>query len=156
MGLSMTEYLLAKGDIVVAAVRRPESMKEHQVEYGADKLLIVKVDVKNQEDIDAAFKKAEGTFGRIDVVHNNAGYSAVGEVEAMPMSDGKEMFEVCVPNMAFRFFSNNIAPQTNFFGATRVSLAAVKFFREVNKPIGGRLIQASSIYGLVVSYSLDI
>ena len=42
-------------------------------------------------------------------------------------------------------------PQTNFFGATRVSLAAVKFFREVNKPIGGRLIQASSIYGLVVS-----
>ena len=34
-----------------------------------------------------------------------------------------------------------------------MSLAAVKFFREVNKPIGGRLIQASSIYGLVVCYS---
>ena len=90
----MAEYLLAKGDIVIAAVRRPESMKEHQVAYGADKLLVVKVDVKNQEDIDAAFKKAEVAFGRIDVVHNNAGYSAVGEVEAMPMLDGKEMFEV--------------------------------------------------------------
>ncbi|KAF8516038.1 hypothetical protein JB92DRAFT_2283227 [Gautieria morchelliformis] len=49
----------------------------------------------------------------------------------MPMSDGKDMFE------------------TNFFGATRVSLAAIKFFREVNKPRGGRLIQASSIYGIV-------
>jgi NAD(P)-dependent dehydrogenase (short-subunit alcohol dehydrogenase family) len=126
MGLSVTEYLLAKGDAVVAAVRRPESMQEHQVKYGADKLIVVKVDVRNQEDVDAAFKKAEATFGRIDVVYNNAGYSAVGEVEAMPMSDGKEMFE------------------TNFFGATRVSLAAIKFFREVNKPIGGRLIQASS------------
>ena len=108
MGLSMTEYLLAKGDIVVAAVRRPESMKGHQVEYGADKLLVVKVDVKNQEDIDAGFKKAEETFGRIDVVHNNAGYSAVGEVEGMPMLDGKEMFEVRVSTMAFRFFSNNL------------------------------------------------
>jgi NADP-dependent 3-hydroxy acid dehydrogenase YdfG len=54
MGLSMTEYLLTKGDIVVAAVRRPESMKKHQETYGADKLLVVKVDVKNQEDIDAA------------------------------------------------------------------------------------------------------
>lgn len=94
MGLSMTEYLLTKGDIVIASVRRPESMKEYQVKYGTDKLLVVKVDVKNQEDIDTAFKQAEKTFGRIDVVHNNAGYSAVGEVEAMPMSDGKEMFEV--------------------------------------------------------------
>ncbi|KAJ6564628.1 hypothetical protein B0H19DRAFT_884047, partial [Mycena capillaripes] len=41
--------------------------------------------------------------------------------------------------------------QTNFFGATRVSLAAIKFYRKVNKPIGGRLIQASSIYGLLMS-----
>ena len=103
MGLSVTEYLLATGDIVIAAVRRPESMKEHQLEYGADRFLVVKVDVKNQEDIDAAFKKAEGTFGRIDVVYNNAGYSAVGEVEAMPMSDGHEMFEVCVHGISDSF-----------------------------------------------------
>jgi len=131
MGLSVTEYLLAKGDIVVAAVRKPESMKEHQAKYGADKLLVVKVDVQKQEDVNAAFSKAQTTFGRIDVVYNNAGYSAVGEVEAMPLEDGKDMFE------------------TNFFGATRVSLAAIKFFREVNKPMGGRLIQASSIYGIL-------
>jgi hypothetical protein len=41
--------------------------------------------------------------------------------------------------------------QTNFWGATNISLAAIKFFREVNKPAGGRLIQASSIYGICVS-----
>jgi len=131
MGLSVTEYLLAKGDVVVAAVRKPESLKQHQAKYGVDKLLVVKVNVQSQEDVDAAFLKAQQTFGRIDVVYNNAGYSAVGEVEAMPLSDGKDMFE------------------TNFFGATRVSLAAIKFFREINKPIGGRLIQASSIYGIM-------
>jgi NAD(P)-dependent dehydrogenase (short-subunit alcohol dehydrogenase family) len=130
MGLSVTEYLLEKGETVVAAVRKPESMKQHQAKYSADKLLVVKVDVQSQDDVDAAFLKAEEAFGRVDVVYNNAGYSAVGEVEAMPMSDGKDMFE------------------TNFFGATRVSLAAIKFFREINNPIGGRLIQASSIYGL--------
>jgi len=130
MGLSLTEYLLAKGEVVIAAVRKPESMKEHQAKYGADKLLVVKVDVQKQEDVDAAFSQAQEKFGRIDVVYNNAGYSAVGEVEAMPLAHGKDMFE------------------TNFFGATRVSLAAIKFFREINKPIGGRLIQASSIYGI--------
>ncbi|KAJ6606883.1 hypothetical protein B0H10DRAFT_2074180 [Mycena sp. CBHHK59/15] len=131
LGLAVTEYMLDQGLIVVAAVRRPDSMKAHQQKYGAENLLVVKVDVKSQEDVSAAFQEAEKKFGRIDVVYNNAGYSAVGEVEAMPMADAKDMFE------------------TNFFGATRVSLAAIKFFREVNKPIGGRLIQASSIYGVV-------
>jgi len=96
MGLSVTEYLLAKGDTVIAAVRKPESMKGHQAKYGADKLLVVKVNVQSQEDVDAAFKEAEETFGRIDVVYNNAGYSAVGEVEAMPLEDAKDMFEVRV------------------------------------------------------------
>jgi NAD(P)-dependent dehydrogenase (short-subunit alcohol dehydrogenase family) len=148
MGLSMTEYLLANGHSVVAAVRRPEAMKEHQAKYGA-KILVVKVDVKNPEDIDAAFKEAEETFGRIDVVHNNAGYSAVGEVEAMPIDEGKTMFEVRASrHLCARFLT--LVVQTNFWGATRVSIAAIKFFREVNKPIGGRLIQGSSIFGLVV------
>ncbi|KAJ7290357.1 hypothetical protein C8J57DRAFT_1611179 [Mycena rebaudengoi] len=131
MGLSVTENLLSQGDIVIAAVRNPASMKAHQEKYGADQLLVVKVNVQSQEDVDAAFSKARETFGRIDVIYNNAGYSAVGEVEAMPMEDAKDMFE------------------TNFFGATRISLASIKFFREVNDPIGGRLILASSIYGIV-------
>ncbi|KAJ7182842.1 hypothetical protein C8R43DRAFT_911423 [Mycena crocata] len=130
MGLSVTNYLLSEGQSVIAAVRKPESMRAHTQKYGA-RILVVKVDVQNQTDVDAAFAQAEAKFGRIDVVYNNAGYSAVGEVEAMPMDDAKDMFE------------------TNFFGATRVSLAAIKCFRQFNKPIGGRLIQASSIYGLL-------
>ncbi|KAJ7843049.1 hypothetical protein B0H14DRAFT_3109212 [Mycena olivaceomarginata] len=122
MGLSVTEYLLAEGHNIVAAVRKPESMGALKAKYGT-RILVVKVNVQNQEDVDAAYTQAKEHFGRIDVVYNNAGYSAVGEA--------KDMFE------------------TNFFGATRVSLAAVKFFREVNKPVGGRLIQASSTYGII-------
>lgn len=146
MGLSVTEYLLSEGHNVVAAVRTPASMSAQKDRHG-DLLLVVKVDVQHQEDVDAAFAQAEATFGRVDVVYNNAGYSAVGEVEAMPMADAKDMFEVRQrhPRQASAYLS-----QTNFFGATRVSLAAIKFFREVNKPIGGRLIQASSIYGILV------
>ncbi|KAK7052070.1 putative NAD-P-binding protein [Favolaschia claudopus] len=130
MGLSVTEYLLAEGHNVVAAVRNPDSMNALKGKY-EDRILVVKVNVQSKEEVDAGFAQAQKHFSRIDVVYNNAGYSAVGEVEAMPMADAKDMFE------------------TNFFGATRVSLAAIKFFREVNKPIGGRLIQASSIYGIL-------
>jgi NADP-dependent 3-hydroxy acid dehydrogenase YdfG len=93
MGLSVTEYLLAEGHSVVAAVRKPESMGAQKEKYGA-RILVVKVDVQSQEDVEAAFAQAKEVFGRIDVVYNNAGYSAVGEVEAMPMADAKDMFEV--------------------------------------------------------------
>ncbi|KAJ7176865.1 hypothetical protein C8R46DRAFT_889684 [Mycena filopes] len=136
MGLAVTQYLLAEGHFVVAAVRNPASMQPY-VEQFRSRVLVVKVNVQHQADVDAAFAQAEATFGRIDVVYNNAGYSAVGEVEGMPLEDAKDMFE------ASRILC------TNFWGATHVSLAAIKFFREVNKPMGGRLLQASSIYGLV-------
>jgi NAD(P)-dependent dehydrogenase (short-subunit alcohol dehydrogenase family) len=155
MGLSVTENLLSQGDIVIAAVRNPASMKAHQEKYGADQLLVVKVNVQSQEDVDAAFSKARETFGRIDVIYNNAGYSAVGEVEAMPMEDAKDMFEVGWAIYCIFASCSLTSLQTNFFGATRISLASIKFFREVNDPIGGRLILASSIYGIVVSSFLD-
>jgi NADP-dependent 3-hydroxy acid dehydrogenase YdfG len=93
MGLSVTEYLLGEGHNVVAAVRKPESMGALKAKYGA-RILVVKVDVQSQEDVDAAYTQAKEHFGRIDVVYNNAGYSAVGEVEAVPMAEAKDMFEV--------------------------------------------------------------
>jgi NADP-dependent 3-hydroxy acid dehydrogenase YdfG len=104
MGLSMTEFLLSNGHTVIAAVRKPDSMGELQAKYGPARLLVVKVDVQNEEDIEAAFKKAKDVFGRIDVVHNNAGYSCVGEVEAVPMSDAKDMFEVSVGRICVHIY----------------------------------------------------
>ncbi|KAF9003654.1 hypothetical protein BDQ17DRAFT_1409044 [Cyathus striatus] len=37
----------------------------------------------------------------------------------------------------------------NFWGAANVSREAIRFFRDVNKPSGGRLIQASSVSGVL-------
>ncbi|RDX45922.1 NAD(P)-binding protein [Lentinus brumalis] len=39
--------------------------------------------------------------------------------------------------------------ETNFWGAAHVSLEAVRFFRDENKPQGGRLIQISASAGFV-------
>lgn len=98
----MTKYVLSQGGTVVATVRNAESLKSLQSLIEPARLLVVKVDVKNPEDIDTAFDRAKSTFGRIDVVYNNAGYSAVGEVEATPVQDGKDMFEVrIIQNLCF-------------------------------------------------------
>lgn len=130
-GKSLTEFVLNKGDIVVATLRKPEVLQELTASYSSDKLLVLKVDVTNQTDIDHAFAQTKETFGRLDVVFNNAGYGVVGDAETTPIDIAKAMFEV------------------NFWGAVNVSRAAVKFFREVNEPgRGGVLLQNSSITGV--------
>ncbi|KAG0695540.1 hypothetical protein DFH29DRAFT_858738 [Suillus ampliporus] len=129
-GRCMTEYALSQGDNVVATLRKPEVLSDLVARYPADKLLVLKVDVKKQEEIDEAFARTREVFGRLDVVFNNAGYALFTEVEGTPLDTAREIFE------------------TNFWGSTNVSRAAVQFFREVNEPgKGGILLQVSSIGG---------
>ncbi|KAG0693078.1 hypothetical protein DFH29DRAFT_433931 [Suillus ampliporus] len=126
----MTEYALSQGDSVVATLRKPEILSDFIARYPADKLLVLKVDVKNQEEIDEAFARTREVFGRLDVVFNNAGYALFTEVEGTPVDTAREMFE------------------TNFWGSKNVSRSAVQFFREVDEPgKGGILLQVSSIAG---------
>ena len=84
------------------------------------------------EDILNAFVEAKRTFGRVDVVLNNAAIGCFGEVEGTPHDLARRIFD------------------TNFWGAANVSREAVRFFREENPPgVGGRLLNLSSYVGLV-------
>jgi len=125
MGLALAEIALSNGDSVLAGVRKPESLS-HLSSKHPKTLVVTKLDVSIPSDITAAFARAKESFGRIDVVFNAAGYSMVGEVEGTPEKDARAMFDV------------------NFWGATNVARAAISFFRDVNKPQGGRLITISS------------
>lgn len=93
-------------------------------------LLVVQLDVTKNEEIKFTFLKAKETFGRLDVVFNNAWCGISAEVEETPEEDASLMFE------------------TNFWGATNVSREAVRFLREENKPAGGRLLVNSSRAGV--------
>ncbi|EMD35471.1 hypothetical protein CERSUDRAFT_116215 [Gelatoporia subvermispora B] len=131
-GRFMTELALEKGDSVAATLRRPEAITQLSDKYPPSQLLVLKLDVIKQDDINAAFEKAQAAFGRIDVVFNNAGYATVSEVESAQGHEDvvRDMFEV------------------NFWGAAHVSQAAIRCFRDVNKPAGGLLLQNSSLAGL--------
>ena len=123
---SMTELVLAKGDIAVATLRKPEVISDLSFKYTSKQLLVLKLDVSKPAEVVAAFDAAVKAFGRIDVVFNNAGYNVLGEVEATSEQIARGVFDV------------------NFFGAVNVSKDAVRIFRDVNKPQGGRLSQMSS------------
>ncbi|KAI0775605.1 NAD-P-binding protein [Trametes elegans] len=130
-GRHLTELVLAKGEIAIATARRPSALSDLQTRYPIDRLLVVKLDVNDASEIEAAFAHAKASVGRIDVVVNNAGWVAIGEVESVRDADARAMFE------------------TNFWGAATVSREAVRFFREVNPAgVGGRLIQISSMVGV--------
>lgn len=126
-GRSMTELVLAKGDIAVATLRKPAMISDLAVQYGPERLLVLKLDVVKADEIISAFDAAVKAFGRVDVVFNNAGYAVVGEFEATSEQTARALFEV------------------NFFGAANVTKEAVRVFPDVNRPQGGRLLQMSSM-----------
>ena len=128
-GLCITEYALQKGDKVVATLRKPEVLSELATTY-PERLLVLKLDVTKPAEVTAAFAASRAKFGRIDVVVNNAGFLVVTEVEGTTEETARSVFEV------------------NFWGASYVSREAVRFFREVNTPMGGRLLQMSSVSGV--------
>ncbi|KAF8996906.1 NAD(P)-binding protein [Cyathus striatus] len=125
-GLSVINHVLSKGDIAVATLRKPEVLSDLSTRYTDSQLLVLKLDVTKEDEIRSAFHAAETKFGRIDVVYNNAGYPILSELEGTPNNVARDMFEV------------------NFWGASTISREAVRCFRDVNKPAGGCLLQASS------------
>ena len=127
----MTKTVLDNEDIAVATLRKPSVLDNLKVKYPSDRLHILKLDVVNEGDINAAFKYAEEKLGRIDVVFNNAGHGVLAEIEGTSHDVARKMFDV------------------NFWGAMNVSKEAVRFFREVNKPQGGRLWNVSSLAGIL-------
>jgi len=130
-GRLMTELALSKGEIVMATDQLPGTLSELEAQYPKEKLLVRKVDVRNPVDVSSAFAVAKHTFGRLDVVFNNAGIMLAGELESIPMTAGRNLFDV------------------NFWGAMEVNLEAVKFFRAINPPgVGGRLLISSSMHGV--------
>lgn len=114
----------------MATLRTPAALADLQQKYPEDRLLVLPLDVTKAGEITKAFDAAAARFGRVDVVFNNAGFAVQGEVEGTPDDVARKLFEV------------------NFWGAANVTREAVRVFREVNKPQGGRLLQMSSISGV--------
>ncbi|RDX42601.1 hypothetical protein OH76DRAFT_1495972, partial [Lentinus brumalis] len=116
VGRSMAEYGLQNGDIVIAAARRPSLLDDLVVQYFTARLLVLSLDVTQQHLVINAFSRS---FGRIDVVVNNAGTTNLG------ITDGKATHQHARTSRARLY----------------VTREAVKFFRESNcRGAGWRLL----------------
>ncbi|KAF5321055.1 hypothetical protein D9619_000102 [Psilocybe cf. subviscida] len=127
LGRAVVEHALMQGSKVVATCRNPDDLSALTDKYSSAQLIVLPLNVTVPEEIISAFARAVEAFGRVDVVYNNAGSGVMAEVEGTPDETARKHFEV------------------NFWGSANVSREAVRVFREVNSPPGGRLLQASSL-----------
>src|SRR2546427_10418137 len=81
MGTDIAKAALAAGHPVVATGRSPDAVGKTIGD--ADDLLVVKLDITDPQDAEAAVKAAVDRFGRIDVLVNNAASFYAGYFEEL-------------------------------------------------------------------------
>jgi len=123
-GRELAQQVLERGCRAVITARNLDDVAD-LAEKG--EALLLKLDVTNQEQIDAAIKATETRFGRIDVLVNNAGIGYFGAVEESEEDEVRRMFEV------------------NFFGLSRMIHAVLPGMRRRHQ---GFIVNFSSIGGL--------
>lgn len=122
LGRGLAEQLLARGDSVVATLRKPGALDDLLARHG-ERLHVVTCDVCHVETIRAAVAHAFAALGRVDIVVSNAGYGLFGAAEEL--SDAQ--------------IERQIA--TNLTGSMQLIRAVIARLREQG---GGRIVQVSS------------
>src|SRR6478609_2307891 len=125
LGRALVEDLLGAGERVIASARKPEDLDDPAQRYG-DRVKLVELDVTSPEQAARAVKTAVDTFGRIDVLVNNAGYAHTDSAEDLPLDEFRRQIDA------------------NFYGVVYVSRAVLPVMRAQRS---GRILQVSSIGG---------
>jgi NAD(P)-dependent dehydrogenase (short-subunit alcohol dehydrogenase family) len=126
MGVDIAKAALAAGHAVVATARNPDAVTAALGQ--ADDLLVVKLDVTDPADAEAAVQAAVERFGRIDVLVNNAGNFYAGFFEELSPQDFRAQVE------------------TTLFGPINVTRAVLPVMRAQRS---GLVVAISSTAGIV-------
>ena len=126
-GRELAKLVLDRGYRAVVTARDPRKIQDLTTGHEG-RVLVLKLDVTNAAEAADAVKKAETTFGSIDVLVNNAGYGYVGAVEESEEDEIRAIIE------------------TNFFGLERMIRAVLPGMRRRRH---GGIVNLSSIGGLV-------
>lgn len=92
LGRAIAETVLEAGYRAVLTARRIDQFDDLLAKH-ADAVLVLKLDVTNQDQIDAAIKATTDHFGAVDVLVNNAGYGYLAAIEEGEDVEMRALFE---------------------------------------------------------------
>src|ERR1700759_2163743 len=93
LGRAIAEAALQQGDHVAATVLAGDGRSSLTDTYGK-RCRAYHLDVTDREAVGTVVGDAERSFGKIDVLVNNAGYGLVGAAEETPQAEYRPLFEV--------------------------------------------------------------
>ncbi|GAB2792680.1 hypothetical protein GCM10027175_34180 [Hymenobacter latericoloratus] len=94
LGLSLVHHLLARGYAVAATSRNLSELKQAVQPEDATHFLPLPMDRSSEQSVQEAITITISTFGRLDVVVNNAGYGQVGALEELTDQEARRHFGV--------------------------------------------------------------
>ncbi|CAI7974231.1 MULTISPECIES: SDR family NAD(P)-dependent oxidoreductase [unclassified Parafrankia] len=124
-GLAFARAAIEAGDVVVAAVRRPETMDALAAQF-PDRLDVVPFDVTATTRAQAVVDDIVARHGHVDVLVNNAGRTHVGAAEETTEDELRSLFEL------------------HFFGVVALTRAVLPQMRQQRR---GAIVQLSSMGG---------
>src|SRR3982075_3432741 len=125
LGRDIAEAVLTAGDYVVAGARRTEEVTPLVEQYG-ERVKPVTLEGREESAAKAAVQLAVDTFGRLDVLVNNAGYGQFAPLEQMSAKHFQASVDTC------------------FYGVVYTTRAALPVMR---KQKSGHIFQVSSVGG---------
>ncbi|MBV8889108.1 MAG: SDR family oxidoreductase [Alphaproteobacteria bacterium] len=128
IGKASAIALAREGFSLVLAGRRPEPLQAvaQEIEGFGGKAVGVPTDVGSPDSVRALFARTKETFGRLDLLFNNAGFGAAAPIEELPFERWKAVIDSIL------------------HGAFLCTQEAFKIMKDQN-PRGGRIINNGSI-----------
>jgi len=126
LGKSIAKAAAEQGNVVVGSLRNETQFQEF-LDLVPGKTFPVLLDVRDLQQSKTAIDQIISTYGKIDVLVNNAGYGLVGAIEELSQEELRDQMEV------------------NFFGALQLCQLVLPFMRKNRL---GHIFNISSIAGL--------
>ncbi|MBK0678687.1 SDR family oxidoreductase [Klebsiella oxytoca] len=130
LGAETARHLVKAGAKVALGARRLNRLEALAQELGSQNATVFKMDVAEREQVKAFVDHAVATFGRIDVMINNAGIMPLAPLEMMRFDEWDQCIDV------------------NIKGVLWGIAAALPYFKEQKS---GQFINVSSVAGHTIS-----
>ncbi|WP_121808069.1 oxidoreductase [Mucilaginibacter kameinonensis] len=131
LGLALVKRLLNEGHKVAATSRNLSDLNK-AVDANSEQFLPLAVNLTNEDSVQEAVELTVKTFGKIDVIVNNAGYGLLGGIEELTDREARDNFEI------------------NVFGSLNVIRKALPYLRAQKS---GHILNVSSIGGFTGAFA---